>query len=103
VDIDLTWDLNAGVAEAVLRSQVRQQIELTCRAAVGRATVCRATVGRTPVDRTSVGNTPAGHTTAGRTAVGQAADAYPAQLRPGCWRLDLPAGVPVRVTLEEIE
>jgi hypothetical protein len=73
VAVDLTWGLPASAVTAVLRSRIGQQIELTCRA----ATACRASA----VPGTAVAG----------TAVAS---------RPGTWRLDLPAGAPVRVTLE---
>ena len=78
VGIDLTWDLIAGVAEAVLRSRISQQIELTCRVAA----TCHAATGQ---DRSG-----------GRAQAAVGA----ARLRPGSWRLELPAGTPVRVALE---
>jgi alpha-L-fucosidase 2 len=70
VDLDLTWDLKAGVVAADLRSRIGQQIELTCRGAVARHVAdCRAQVAAN-----------------GR--------------RPGSWHLELPAGAEVHVTME---
>jgi hypothetical protein len=78
VRLDLTWDLAAGMVRATARSPISQQIELTWRAAAS----CR--------------------TAAGNGAAGRALTATPeaAQLRPGAWRLDLPAGTPVHVIME---
>jgi hypothetical protein len=74
VRLDLTWDLAGGMVQATARSPISQQIELTCRA----ATSCRA------------------------AAAGRAVTATPetAQLRPGAWRLDLSAGIPIQVIME---
>ncbi len=82
VAVDLTWDLPAGLVKAALRSRIRQQIELICRAAAA----CTITAASTTTASTT-------------TAVGRA-PAVAAAFRPGVWRLDLPAGTPVRVTLE---
>jgi hypothetical protein len=84
VAVDLAWDLPAGSVTAALRSRTRQQIELTCRVATCSTATCSTAACRATT------------TVAGAPVVAAA-------FRPGIWRLDLPAGTPVRVTLELTE
>jgi alpha-L-fucosidase 2 len=82
VGLDLAWDLAAGLVQAELRSRISQPIELTCRAAV----TCHATTTCRPAATCRATTDPV------RLAV--------TTLRPGRWRLELPADVPVHLTLE---
>jgi alpha-L-fucosidase 2 len=71
VRVDLSWDLGLGTVNAALRSRIAQPVELTWRAA------------------------------AACSAASRAPDVTPVSLRPGSWQLNLPAGIPVRVTMNE--
>ena len=92
VSIDLAWDLMAGTVEATARSRIGQQIELTCRVAAA----CHAVAGQG-----GSGHRAPGAADRDRSASrARAAVVEAARLRPGSWLLELPADVPVQVTME---